>query len=448
MRSGAARSSPFRRPASLPARPDRDPRAASVRPEPGPPVRGPLGALLAAALLAGLPALTACGREGGPRPVPCPADSAGVPVVSSGKQGEWARHGLTPRLEEVWQAGGLREGEELAAPLPPAAGLQGRLAIPDFRLGKVFVLGADGAWSGAWGGRGEGPGEYLRPIAAAWSREGRLAVLDVAAGRVVFLRDGRAARDPVRVAPDLLGRLVAGGELRWQAIGPDGTLFLLPPVRADTGAGGAPSARSFLLRAVPGGAGADTLLSARERTLGGDFPGWHAPGWPRLVAAAGPHGEVVAAGWEPGYRLAEFGPDGSLVRFVCRGVPAIPFRDAERGTAASDSAPARVRALRRALESAPAPSRPAAVGRIFIGAEGRIWAQRDRPRALAPGDATFGPPGGTFDVFGPEGRWLGEVRAAEGARLVAASGRRVWAFVRGDLDQTTVVAYRLVLERG
>lgn len=405
-------------------------------------------AVLAAALLAGVPALIACGRSGGPRSVPCPSDSAGVPVVSSGKQGEWARHGLAPRLEEVWQAPGLREGQELAAPLPPAAGLQERLAIPDFRLGSVFVLGAGGTWSGPWGGRGEGPGEYRRPVAAAWSREGRLAVLDAAAGRVVFLRDGRAARDPARVAPDLLGRLVAGGELRWQAIGPDGTLFLIPPAEAGSEDGGAPFARSVLLRAVPGGGAPDTLISARERVLGGDFPAWHAPGWPRLVAAAGPHGEVVAAGWGPGYRLAEFGPDGSLVRFVCRAVPALPFGDAERGAPASDSAPARVRALYRALSDAPAPPRPAAVGRLFIGAEGRIWVQRDRPRALAQGDATFGPPGGTFDVFGPEGRYLGEVRAPQGARLVAASGRRVWAFVRGDLDQTTVVAYRLTLGKG
>ena len=85
------------------------------------------------------------------------------------------------------------------------------------------------------------------------------------------------------------------------------------------------------------------------------------------------------------------------------------------------------------------------MGRLFVGAEGRIWVERDRPRALDRADAAFGRPGGTFDVFGPEGRYLGALRAPADVRLVAASGDRVWGFLVGSLDQTTVVAYQLSL---
>lgn len=334
-------------------------------------------------------------------------------------------------------------------PAGAAPGLHGRLAIPDFQLQEVLVLDADGTWSGAWGGTGDGPGEYRYPLAAAWSRRGRLAVLDVGGGRIVFFRNGKATGEPLRTAPRILAELMAGGRLRWQGIGPDGTLYLIPPaaaagdVHGGGPAGGPPTVRSVLLRVAPGGSGPDTLLTATERVLGGRFPTWPAPGWPRLVAAADPHGGVVAAGWGPGYRIAEFAADGSLTRIVCRAALPIPFADDERGGAGSRTDADLVSALRQS----PAPASPASVGRLFVGAQGRIWVERDRPRALARADASFGRPGGTFDVFGPQGRYLGAVRAPDGSRLVAASGDRVWGFVEGALDQTTVVAYRLTLRK-
>ncbi len=394
--------------------------------------------------------LAACGRgRGGPA---CPSDSAGVPVASSRGPGEWASHDLTPGLKEEWRAGGLRKGEALALPIGAAPSLHGRLAVPDFQLQEVFVLRANGTWSGTWGGPGDGPGEYRYPLAAAWSRTGRLAVLDVGHGRVVFFRNGKAIGEPLRTAPQLLARLVAGGRLRWQAIGPEGTLFLIPPaaaltVNGSTAAGGSAGnglyVRAILLRVAPGASSADTLLDARERVLGGPFPTWPAPGWPRLVAAVSPHGGIVAAGWGPGYRLAEFGANGSLIRIVCRAASAVPFTDAERG----GPGPTPNADLSTALGKSPAPTSPASVGRLFVGAEGRIWVERDRPRALDRADASLGRSGGTFDVFGPQGRYLGELHAPEGARLVAASGDRVWAFLRGSLDQTTIVAYRLSLAK-
>lgn len=419
------------------------------RARPGPSSAGAAARLALPCLVLSL-SVSACGRSGR-NPPSCPSDSAGVPVASSRGPGEWAAHHLTPNLEEQWRAGGLRKGQTLAMPIGAAPGLHGRLAIPDFQLQRVFVLDADGSWAGAWGRKGDGPGEYRYPLAAAWSRTGRLAVLDVGGGRVVFFRKGSAAGAPLRTAPELLARLVAGGRLRWQGIGPDGTLFLVPP--ADTGVpatgsattgGEGPTVGAVLLRVAPGASSPDTLLKATERVLGGQFPTWPAPGWPRLVAAVDPHGGVVAAGWGPGFRIAQFDTDGSLVRIVCRVAPPMPFTDAERG----GSRPAPNAHLAAALRKSPAPASPAAVARLFVGAEGRIWAERDRPRALDRADASFGRPGGTFDVFGPEGRYLGVVRAPDSARLVAASGERVWGFVEGSLDQTTVVAYRLTLEKG
>lgn len=53
-----------------------------------------------------------------------------------------------------------------------------------------------------------------------------------------------------------------------------------------------------------------------------------------------------------------------------------------------------------------------------------------------------------FDVFDPDGRYLGEVRAPEGFSLNPSPyirGDRVWAVVRDELDVSYVVRFRVVL---
>ena len=79
----------------------------------------------------------------------------------------------------------------------------------------------------------------------------------------------------------------------------------------------------------------------------------------------------------------------------------------------------------------------------MLGRQGRLWVERDRPSMGDPAQLLSGRPGSAYDVFDADGAYLGEVRAPEKSKLVAASGDRVWAFEVGEFDVTWVVAYRL-----
>lgn len=394
-----------------------------------------LGVALATAAIAG-----AC-DVGAPDRLRCRDGLAPDRLVASTGPGSWEREGRDPELEELWRAGGLREGEALALPIHVAASRTGRLAVTDFRLGEVVVIDRDGTWLGAWTTSGEGPGEVRRPVAAAWTEGGRLVVFDVTGTRVVWLDDpGEVARER-QLDPGLTGPVVARGSVAGAAVAADGTVFLQPG--PDPVAGEA-LAVDVLLRSRPNGGGADTVRADTVPTVAaaGSFAARVRPGAPRLRFALGPKGRLVTT--DPGgrYRLVERGPDLDTVRSLCRPVEPAPLTPEERG---GGEVPDGRRPLADAIAGAAPPSRRAAVGSIFMGARGRFWVQRDRPDPY--GDGAPGTPGAAFDVFSAEGRYLGGVEAPHDARLRAAAGDTVWALVFGELDEPEVVAYRLTRGR-
>lgn len=414
----------------------------------------------------------------------CPPAAVGVEVVANSGAGVWESAGAVPRLVELWRAGGLREREELAQPIHLAVSPTGRAAIPDFGLGEVVVIEADGRWSGAWGGKGSGPGELTMPVAAAWGDDGRLVAFDVVAPKVVHLTDvtragegvsaaeGVGAAEDRAVTPAFTAPVVSSGELLWAGVQPSGAALLqpahLPLTDETTTRGGAPDAAgagaasaadlatraaatgaaatgrrlALILRLPPGAAAPDTLARGIVRTVpeGRPFAGWTLPGWPRPVAAVGP-GRMLATGGEDGaYRVVIHDDEGRPTRQVCRAAPALPLSAEEAGRG---EVPEAMRDLAAALRDAPRPDALAPYGRIFLDADGRLWVQRERPNPFDGAGAMLGVAGARYDIFDDEGRYLGELRAPPRARLQAALGDTVWAFEVGELDETTVVAYRV-----
>jgi DNA-binding beta-propeller fold protein YncE len=71
----------------------------------------------------------------------------------------------------------------------------GRLIVPDAKRHDVTVFGLDGKRLFSFGRRGEKPGEFNFPYAAAVDREGRIYVVDAGNFRIqVFDRDGKFFR--------------------------------------------------------------------------------------------------------------------------------------------------------------------------------------------------------------------------------------------------------------
>lgn len=361
----------------------------------------------------------------------CSGDQSQIPVAFAAGPGVWEQNGRFPGLREIWRAGGLRDGEQLAFPVGAVASSKARLAIADFRLAEVVVIEPDGTWLGPWGVRGEGPGEISLPVATMWDRRDEtLAVFDFGRAKTVFFKDGDPVRDDVAVTPTPLAPILLSGSLPWAGVQPSGgVLIQLPLTRV---AEDVHLLQTAVLRIAPGAESADTLAARQIPAVGGSsqYAAFAAPGWPQLVAAVGGTGEIVLGGLDARYRLMVLDEHGQLERLICRDALALALDDREFGSAAS------------ILSQAPLPDSLAPYGRIFVGALGRIWVQRARPSPVSQFDL-YGVPGSAFDVFDSDGQYLGEVRAPPGARLQAAAGDTVWAFEIGDLDETWVVAYEL-----
>lgn len=239
-------------------------------------------ALAAALLLAG------CGEQG---PYTCPPLAEGVEAVANEGPGRWAQDGLSPRLDELWRRGGTREGEELSLPTFPAVSSGGRLALPDFRLAEATVIEPDGTWAGPWTRSGEGPEEIRSAVAAQWTPDGHLLVFDVVGARVVRLEGDDRVAEVITVERSFTAPIVAGGELLWAGLLPDGSALL---VAHDRPTGSAEDILASVLRLAPRASEPDTVSRARLPAVTVDqVRGWPVPGWPRPLAATNARGELV-----------------------------------------------------------------------------------------------------------------------------------------------------------
>lgn len=377
----------------------------------------------------------------------CSADGTGIDVAftAAADRGVWAGEGRdAPRLVELWRAGGLNEGEELALPLNSSVSSRGRLAIVDFELSELTVVDANGSWQDRWAARGEGPGELGFPVAANWvGGDSAVAVFDIGNSKVLFLNATGLARPDRRLPIDMTMPVFASGSLDWAGIAPDGRALIEPspdpaPPGEDTGFS---LMRSVLLRSRDT-LTIDTIATATTPTMEGPPPYQYAraPGWPELVAAIGSDGLVAVGGETTHYQVRIVDGIGSTIRLVCRDAPGLPMaeRETER---AEDAKPAPK--LEAGVAGAPRPDAPAPIGRLFLSADGRLWVQRDRPSVLQFMEGYLGVPGALYDVFDADGTYLGEVHAPENARFEAALGDTVWAYEIGDLDETWVIAYEM-----
>ncbi len=198
---------------------------------------------------------------------------------------------------------------------------------------------------------------------------------------------------------------------------------------------------------------------------GGDTVRFPIPLTPRAYWAPSPSGDVVTA-ISDRYALQVAKPDGSIVRIEREYTPVPASRD-ERFTYVRDiDRRARQIDYRWTWRGPVVPEEKPPFKGLFTDADGRIWVQLHQPAELTgefaagsdegsadPGadsdtagsDAVAGPETGdrlptvrdwresiVFDVFEPDGRYLGQVNAPPGFRtrpLPSIRGNTVWAAV-------------------
>ena len=359
----------------------------------------------------------------------------GVSVVvaaSSGTVDSVSADGWT----ELWRVGGQREGQELAIPVSAAVSPTGVLAVPDFRLQEVILIGPDGTWLGPRFRRGPGPEELTYPVAATWSSAGALSVFDLGTPKVITANSaGSVETIPVPLA--FVASVVASGELLWAGVQPAGTLFLYPGwqrIEVD----GAPFLQGVILRLQPGASTPDTILKRTFPGLPkGRFSTMPAPGWAHPVAAVGQNGRVAVGGFDESYRILLYDSTGTPDRQICGLGSPIAMTGPERGELGGDA----IEGLEAAIREAAQPPEPARYGRLLISADGLLWVQRERPAPVSTAGVLYGAPGALYDVFDSTGRYRHSARLPEHAYLLEALGDTIWTFEIGEYDEVEVVAY-------
>jgi hypothetical protein len=92
---------------------------------------------------------------------------------------------------------------------------------------------------------------------------------------------------------------------------------------------------------------------------------------------------------------------------------------------------------------------------VELGADGRIWVQRAEPGVREPADTTAKREPGApppvdswaepvrYDVFEPDGQYLGVVTPPSGFRLMYMRGQHVWGILFDENDVPYVVRLRI-----
>lgn len=341
----------------------------------------------------------------------------------------------------------------------------GSILIIDAQGPEVREFDANGSFVRRLGGAGDGPGEYRRPAMLRAMRDGSTVLVD-GAGRL-----HRYARDGTPLGSWLIPYLRASFWITADSAHVYVPIFLLPA----TGQPPAPgNVRYGYVRLGPDGEALDTMPAG----------GWveEVDGQTRLYVSGGDHtkdnfttrrhaiidarGRMVS-GQSDSYRLDVTSQDAVLRIERVGAAPPIVEEEMREWRAHVDFLMARRAASLASLppEAAPmfgpepwlpeSPTKPF-FRSIFPGEEGRIWVHRyvravKEPASPEPRDPERAPPitwrePNHFDVFEPDGTFLGTVVVPDRYLLFAWRGDMVWGVHYGELDVPFVFRARLVAQ--
>jgi hypothetical protein len=316
--------------------------------------------------------------------------------------------------------------------------VEGRIYVLEGQAQELRVFGRDGRHVRSVGRKGGGPGEFAQPIGLAWSPAGDLWIPDPQNTRIsVVDTAGNFVRSYHMAGGWVIQPWPGGFDTR-------GAFYNFVP---------APSASGFEIKIVR----YDTSLTALD-TLAP--PRWTGPeNYFELVSPDGRSRMRSSVPFSPGLDW-ELAPDGGFW-FVLTG----PY-ELYRVTGQEDT----VRKVTKPFERIPVtgedvdsalvglewftrqggkvdrsriPSVKPAIRQLFVADDGHVW--------VAPMTANREDEGYTFDIFEPEGRYLGPLRlpfALSGYPSPVIRGDVLVGVTRDELEVPYVVRARIVKPRG
>jgi hypothetical protein len=292
------------------------------------------------------------------------------------------------------------------------------------------------------GGKGAGPGEYQDASLGLDVRpDGRVFLRDPRNGRInIYTADGK----PSGQVPVSSGLFTANA----MVIDTAGDIYLkvlLGPIERNK------AWPIGLLHLAPDGRIIDSLrtptIAGQPDVDGGRFD-------TRKVWEPSPLGYIVA-GVNSAYRFEFRKPDGKVVR-IEKDYSPLAVGPEERKELEAVNEWTRVnRARFLSAEIPPVPETKPPFNGFDIGSDGQIWVRVATPAVKLPledvpaaRNANLPPPTtwrepSTYDVFEPDGTFLGRIRLPDGVSLMAHRGTEVWGMVSGESGELHIVRYRL-----
>jgi len=355
---------------------------------------------------------------------------------------------------------GLLDGDDaylIGEPQALAVGPKGTVYLLDTQVPVVRAYAPDGTHLRDLGRQGGGPGEYQNPDGMTVTPDGRVLVRDPGGARIVVYDSAGAF---VEQWP-LSGGFNTSRALGFDTAGQVYTLVLLnrgtPPWEWIMG----------MLRYSADGEPLDTVraptwdfepavvTASRENSSSSSS----VPFTPQRSWTWSPLGYMVG-GLSTDYRIDLFHTDGSVLR-VERAWTPVPVDPEE----AEERRDAQIKRFQRQYGSwrwngPPIPETKPPFREMFTSQEGNVWVLLSQPGRLImsedeareeetrsgrrPYRYREHP---AFDVFAPDGRYLGAVRVPEGFSIDPqpwVRGERVWAVTRDELDVARIVRFRMV----
>lgn len=333
-------------------------------------------------------------------------------------------------VEELRITGEPGTESEIINPQSLALDAEGRIWVVDQKPARIKVFGRDGRLVRLVGREGAGPGEFrVGFIAPAGGfmvvhdpRVARTNVFDTAGGFIRSWPSQCCYWTPIRV--DRAGQIYIPGVFQREEQ-PEGTPYIryrLDGTAADTLF--APRAADPVVWTVRAGAGSNRMMFSTS-----------VPFTPTMQSAVDPDGGFVA-GHTSSYELAVMRSAADTARLFGRAWTPEPVSDAER----QDTVEARIaqhrgpqvpeEALRAVFKVGDVPGTRPAFNSVSADQAGYYW---------------VGLGGSRYDVFGPGGAWLGEVRLPVTAPpwQIYFGLDRIAAFLEDEGGTPTVVVLRV-----
>lgn len=310
----------------------------------------------------------------------------------------------------------------------------GRIAVVNTSSRQVRLYDDRGAYLGAIGGAGEGPGEFRGPWAVHELAGDSLVVVDLYREVSIFDRSGRFVR---RFLPPRPSEQQLGEGFEPEGRFGDGSLLFKSHYPEDHQSTGVLRSRIAMIRVGLDGSTTRSLGDFDDQTyLKGGMPQYLFGPWAHEAAAE----RTMWYGSGDGFELREIDFEGNTVRIVRLDRPLRPVTEDDVQAFLDDilrrvEGTGREQITRRLFADAQHPEYFPAHFALKVDAEDNLWVQDYQPFRL--------PVERVWSVFDPEGRYLGDVTVPAGLTVHDIGADYLLGVYRDELDVEYVDLYGL-----